>query len=75
MEMENVVAEAIFDFNPTDSIELTLKVRVVFVRFGGKDLVFCIDAARNVLIIVWFRIELFLYTVEGRHHHHKAERW
>ena len=28
MEMENVAAEAIFDFTPTDGIELTLKVRV-----------------------------------------------
>ena len=26
MEMENVIAEVVFDFNPTDDIELTLKV-------------------------------------------------
>lgn len=36
MEMENVVAEAIFDFNPSDSIELTLKVRAVVVKGGAK---------------------------------------
>ena len=63
MEMENVVAEAIFDFNPTDSIELTLKVCAVVVKVGGKDFLFCLGAARNVLMIVWFKFECLFFTL------------
>lgn len=38
MEMENVVAEAIFDFNPTNSIELTLKKGdIITVRRSAGD--------------------------------------
>ena len=52
MEMENVIAEAIFDFNPTDSIELTLKVCCGCCASANRDYLF-VRAARDVLTLLW----------------------
>lgn len=61
METENIVAEAIFDFTPTDSIELALKV-CVFVRVGDK--IFCIVMASRAKVLIIWRFKLFMFRRE-----------
>ena len=52
METENVIAEAIFDFNPTDSIELALKVCCdSCARLPSRDFVLARSQCANVIMV------------------------